>query len=134
MVKQLVLPRNVGELQENYKNFLIACDGTGAMVGMGALRPFGDGLFEVRSLAVSPEHQGEGIGGVLVRALLEKARSLTPPAKCVFTLTKRPHFFEMLGFVPVPKESFPLKIWADCRICPKRECCDETALEFRLES
>ena len=134
VIRQILLPRSAEELRENYRNFLVACDFSGAVIGMGALRPFGDGLFEVRSLAVSPEHQGGGIGGKIVQALLERARAMTPPASCVFTLTKRPHFFEMLGFVPRPKEAFPVKIWADCRICPKRECCDETALEFRLDS
>ena len=60
--------------------------------------------------------------------LLRRAREMTPPAKCVFTLTKRPEFFRNLGFRLAPKEDFPAKIWTDCRLCPKDHCCDETAL------
>ncbi len=129
--QQLVLPRTPEEMAENYRNFVVALrreDGT--MVGVGALRPHGEGLFEVRSLAVSQVCHGQGIGSRIVEALLQRAREMTPPAQCVFTLTKRPAFFRNLGFRLAPKEDFPAKIWTDCRLCPKYHCCDETALRW----
>ena len=127
--QQLVLPRTREEMEGNYRNFMVACHpGTGALVGAGALRPHGDGLYEVRSLAVTTSFHGQGIGSQVVKALLRRARETTPPAKCVFTLTKRPEFFRNLGFRLAPKEDFPAKIWTDCRLCPKYHCCDETAL------
>ncbi|MGN0866881.1 MAG: GNAT family N-acetyltransferase [Oligosphaeraceae bacterium] len=127
--QQLVLPRTPEEMAENYRNFVVACrqkDGT--LVGVGALRPHGEGLFEVRSLAVPQAYHGQGIGSRIVEALLQRARNMTPPARCVFTLTKRPAFFRNLGFRLAPKEDFPAKIWTDCRLCPKYHCCDEIAL------
>jgi amino-acid N-acetyltransferase len=32
----------------------------------------------------------------------------------------------------VPKETFPLKVWADCRNCPKLHACDEIAVAREL--
>lgn len=132
--RQLVLPRTAEELQQNYRNFTVVCDkADGHLLGIAALRPFGDGFFEVRSLAVEDESQGKGVGSALVKALLERARSLQPPASCVFALTKRPHFFQGLGFQLAKREEFPAKIWLDCRQCPKFDCCDEIAVEYRLD-
>ena len=36
--------------------------------------------------------------------------------------------FHKPGFRTVPKESFPLKVWADCRSCAKLHACDEIAV------
>lgn len=129
--RQVVLARNPEEMRGNYRNFLIAEDGQGTMVGVGALRPHSAGLYEIRSLAVCSAWQGKGIGRLLVEGLLKKSRTLaTENDSCVFTLTKTPEFFRRLGFQEEPKEHFPEKIWADCRQCPKLHRCDETALRY----
>ncbi|MBQ4481340.1 MAG: GNAT family N-acetyltransferase [Victivallales bacterium] len=129
--KQLVLPRTAVDLQQNLQNFIVARDGE-KLVGLAALRPYGDGFFEVRSLAVAHGYKNAGVGTRLVNALLEKARALQPPAVKVFALTKRPHLFLRLGFRMAFRERFPAKIWTDCLLCPKYDNCDETAVEYRL--
>ena len=43
-----------------------------------------------------------------------------------------PIFRHRLGFRTVPKELFPLKVWADCRMCPKLHACDEIAVALEL--
>ena len=50
----------------------------------------------------------------------------------MFALTLQVEFFARLGFVQVDKAIFPQKVWLDCRQCPKRHQCDETAMELRL--
>ena len=132
--QQLVLPRTAEELQSNYRNFTVAVDGaTGRIVGAVALRPFDGGYYEVRSLAVASEYSGTGLGSKLVTAVLERAKTLRPLAKCVFALTKRPNLFHRLGFRDAHHEAFPGKIWADCLQCPKYYCCDEVAVEYPLD-
>lgn len=129
--RQVVLARNPEEMRENYRNFLVAEDAQGVMIGVGALRPHGARLYEIRSLAVCSAWQGKGIGRLLVEGLLEKSQRLSSAGNaCVFTLTKTPEFFRRLGFQEEPKEHFPEKIWADCRQCPKLRCCDEIALRY----
>ena len=129
--KQLVLPRTASDLQQNIQNFVVAYADT-KLVGVAALRPYGDGFFEVRSLAVAHGFKNAGVGTSLVKTLLAKARAIQPPAVKVFALTKRPHLFLRLGFQLALRERFPAKIWTDCLLCPKYNNCDETAVEYRL--
>lgn len=129
---QLMLPRTAEDLKQNIRNFIVAKTPEGKMAGTAALRPFGDGYFEVRSLAVAYDCLNAGVGSRLVEALLDKARELDPPAVSVFALTKRPNLFLRLGFKLAFRERFPAKIWTDCLSCPKYEFCDETAVEFKL--
>ena len=129
--KQQVLPRTAIDLQQNIHNFVVARDGE-KLVGTVSLRPYGDGFFEVRSLAVAHGYKNAGVGTRLVQELLTRAHAMTPPAVNVFALTKRPHLFQRLGFRLAFRERFPAKIWTDCLLCPKYSDCDETAVEYRL--
>ena len=131
--KQLVLPRTAVDLQQNIQNFVVARDGE-KLAGAVSLRPYGDGFFEVRSLAVAHGYKNAGVGTRLVQELLSRAKALNPPAVNVFALTKRPHLFQRLGFRIALRERFPGKIWTDCLLCPKYSNCDETAVEYRLSN
>ena len=39
-----------------------------------------------------------------------------------------PKFFQSLGFITVPRETLPHKIWTDCIECQKFPNCDEIAM------
>jgi len=127
--KAIVLPRPVAEVRRYIDNFLVATNGD-VVVGAVALRDFGGGLEEVRSLVVAPEHVNCGLGSRLVTRALDLARSRR--ARRVFTLTQRPGLFERLGFRIVDKGMFPQKVWSDCAKCPKQTQCDEIALLLEL--
>ena len=126
----LVLPRTVEEIDAALPQFLVVEDSKNAVLGCVALRDYGDGLVEVRSLVVCPSKRGHGIGTMLVDKAVHMARERGMTT--VFTLTYRPHIFERLGFSVVDKHRFPQKVWADCRRCPKRDHCDEIALIFEV--
>jgi len=134
--KQLVLARSKDDILLHLGNFLVARD-SGRLVGCVALRGFGEGLYEIRSLAVDAAFMGRGIGSHLVAACLERASRLE--GNLVFTLTLRPNLFRRLGFMDVPIKSFHRddkfreKIWADCRQCPKFDACNEIALVKSLK-
>ena len=101
-----------------YENRVCAC---------AALRDFGGNLLELRSVVVSPELQGKGVGKKLVSFLIGALRAERSHWR-LFTLTTTPAFFKTLGFAESCKEAFPEKIWSDCSKCPKFHCCDEIAL------
>lgn len=126
----IVLPRTKEDILQYIGNFLVAKDATGRICGSVALRDFGDGLQEIRSLAVAQEYNGQGLGSKLILAVLDFARKRQ--ASAAFALTLRPNLFKRLAFHVVEKEAFPQKVWHDCRNCPKREVCDETAVVFSL--
>lgn len=126
----IVLPRTDEDIREHLPNFLVAERDNGEVVGCVALRDFGDGLEEIRTLIVHENCQGDGLGTRLIRAAMELAHNRATTR--VFALTIRPSVFANLGFQVVPKTNFPAKVWSDCRFCPKRDYCDETAVVLPL--
>lgn len=123
--RQIVLPRTPDDIRRHIQNFLVMKEAE-VLRGCVALRDFGDGLQEIRSLAVADGHAGGGLGSRLIQAALDFARQRQ--ARQVFALTLRPNLFLRQGFTLAQKEEFPQKIWADCQACRKKECCDEIAV------
>jgi argininosuccinate lyase/amino-acid N-acetyltransferase len=124
-----LLPRPVSELYQCVREFVVA-ERAGEVVACAALRVLWDDVAEVRTLAVRPDHHGRGLGGVLVQSLIADARAIGLPR--VIALTREVPFFERCGFVVVPRESLPRKVWTDCVRCPKRHACDEVAVALDL--
>jgi argininosuccinate lyase/amino-acid N-acetyltransferase len=129
VMQGVLLPRPVSELYQCVREFVVAERG-GQVVACAALRVLWDDVAEVRTLAVRPDHHGRGLGGVLVQSLIADARSLGLPR--IIALTREVPFFERCGFVVVPRESLPRKVWTDCVRCPKRHACDEVAVALDL--
>jgi amino-acid N-acetyltransferase len=124
-----MLFKSYAELYENLRDFAVY-EIDGEVVGCTALAIIWADLAEVRSLAVEMNHQGRGIGRRLVEWCIAEARRLQ--IRRIMSLTYEQAFFEKLGFVTVPKESLPLKVWSDCVRCPKRDGCDEIAMVREL--
>jgi amino-acid N-acetyltransferase len=122
-----ILARAMSELYSQVKDFIVSeDDGSGEIVGCGALQIVWEDLAEIRSLAVQTEFQGKGVGTALIEALLEESGEMG--VSKVFVLTYRPELFQRLGFVLMDKSLLPHKIWADCIRCTKFPECDEIAL------
>ncbi len=124
--QNLMLPKTHDQLARLFREFVVAVDEHDRVLGCGALRVYNETLAEVASLAVDERAHGAGVGRRLVERLMEEARLLG--LSTVFALTLQEEFFHKIGFRTVPKESFPLKVWADCRNCPKLHACDEIAV------
>ncbi len=129
--RAVLLWREPEEILAHLDSFLVAADQE-SVRGCVALQDFGNGLYEVRSLAVHHEYTGRGIGAALVQGSIAKARG--QQAREVFALTKKVAFFQRFGFRLEAKERFPQKVWRDCQKCPKREHCDETAVAIWLSA
>lgn len=82
-------------LFEDIQEFLVA-ERDGEVVGCGALHVMWEDLAEVRTVAVDPDLAGQGIGSLLLTALMERARLVG--VKKVFCLTFAVPFFERHGF------------------------------------
>jgi amino-acid N-acetyltransferase len=102
----------------------------GEIAGCGSLVPLTDTLVEIRSLAIHENYQGQGIGGLLVSALVEMARAQEYEQICALTL--RSSFFERLGFDVVDRWSISPKVWQACIYCAKFHHCDEVAVLMPL--
>ena len=121
-----MIRRSLGELYESIREFLVATDADGQVVGCAALHVFWEDLAELKCLAVSEHVQGHGVGRRLVEACWDAARELE--LKSVFTLTYVDAFFEKCGYHQIPKADLPHKIWNECVRCPLFPNCNEIAL------
>ena len=128
--KGKLLGRPLSELYEFLRDFVVAEDAEGRLMGTCALHLCWEDLAEVRSLAVPPGAENQGWGTKLVEACLSEA--ITLGFSRVFALTYEPGFFMRLGFVEVDKQTLPNKIWADCMKCVKFPDCDEIAVLLEL--
>ena len=86
------------ELPRIQSFFVAECDGE--IVGCCALRVYSRRLAEVRSLAVHPDHRGQGIAGRLVDACRERGRERG--VRQLLAVTSEPKFFEGHGFTVYP--------------------------------
>ena len=124
--RKLMIRRSLGELYEAIREFLVALDDDGKIIGCAAIHVFWEDLAELKCLAVSAHVQGQGVGRALVDACWQSARDLE--LKTVFTLTYVPDFFEKCGYHLVEKSDLPHKIWNECVRCPLFPNCTESAL------
>ena len=126
----LILPRSEAAIRGNLTSWIVAA-APSRIVGCGSLVPYADDLAEVRSLAVAPSAQRQGLGTAMVHALIELGQELG--FNRLFALTRRVPFFERLGFVPAEVAWFPEKVWRDCAMCPLIDRCDEHAVVLDLD-
>lgn len=106
---KVLLHHDLVALFEKVQEFLVVEDHSGKLLAAGALHIMWEDLAEVRSIVVSTETRGQGVGLALVKALLARAEELG--IKRVFCLTFEVGFFAKLGFeeisdVPVDEATF----------------------------
>ncbi len=123
----ILLPRTLSEIFENVRDFTVV-ERKGEVIACGALHFYGAHLAEVRSIAVDPKAQGQGAGRQLIQALLAEARQHQIAQVCLFT--RSAGYFAQLGFVEVPHETLPDKIYKDCSGCPFLNKCNEVAMVY----
>jgi amino-acid N-acetyltransferase len=90
-----LLPRTQNELDDLIPTGFVACLGD-QLVGFAALEIYSPKLAEVRSLAVVPEMQGNGLGKRLVLQCVELAQSRNVLE--VMAITSAEEFFQSCGF------------------------------------
>lgn len=79
----------------------------GQAIGCCALKPMGEGEFEVAKMAVTPSAQGTGVGRRLLAGVIEAARSMGARRLYLETnhlLTPAIHLYESIGFRHIPAE------------------------------
>lgn len=121
----LVLPRTRAQVDAMIDDFIVAWDGAD-IVGCAALKIYSPLFAEIGGLAVAAHWHGQGIGRLLVDALVEEA--IAADMTRVFALTLQEGFFHKLGFRTTAISEFPDKIARDCSVCARRNACIEIAV------
>jgi amino-acid N-acetyltransferase len=93
---RVLLGKERVELYESVQEFMVAEDSKGQVIACGALHVMWEDLGEIRTLAVSEEHQHQGVGKQILDSLFLKAKELG--LKRLFCLTFEVAFFNKNGF------------------------------------
>src|SRR3954453_19831089 len=101
--RRILLGKEMVTLYEAVQEFRVAQDASGELIGCGALHVMWSDLGEVRTLAVSDEWLGKGIGHALLDRLEGDARELG--LNRLFCLTFEVDFFARNGFVDMGEET-----------------------------
>ena len=141
--QNLMLPRGPKYLYENVRDFIVAETEepivkeanrqehqSHRIIACASLHVLWDDVAEIRSTAIHPGYQHQGLGKKLVDFLIIDAKRLG--VKTLFTFTLADDFFKSLGFVRKKREELPPKVWGECRRCPKFFKCDEVGMIFEL--
>ena len=132
----VMLARGPQYLYQHLQDYLVATSirkdtGKECVVGCAALNILWGDLAEVRSLAVHRSCQHKGLGGDIVRQLIERCRALEIPRVFCFTLVDA--FFRSIGFTVFDRDLLPPIVWAECSKCPKFYNCDEISMIFQVD-
>lgn len=126
--RHVLLPRSREEVAGDIGAWWVA-ELNGQVVGCAALRDFGGGLGELRSLSVVEAAHGRGLGEMLVRAIVRDAQRAGIDR--LFAITRNPGYFARHGFAELPMEEVPGVLGADRVPWPRRSG-DGHAMELLL--
>ena len=93
--------------QQHLADFLLAFDG-GTLAACSGLECYGD-IALLRSVAVTPNHRGKGLGRTLCGRLLTSARQRNIRTLVLLTDSAQ-SFFAQMGFEVVPRTALPEQV------------------------
>ncbi len=124
-----MLPKTLDELYHQTRGFRILVDRsseTPLVIGSAHLDIFSPTLGEIKSLAVHPDYQKQGLGRLLVEDCEKEARLLG--LNKLFVLTYKENFFQKLHYQTVEMTELPEKVYQECVKCHFYNNCNEIAL------
>jgi len=93
-----ILSKETVTLYKSVQEFVVAVEGD-VVVGCGALHVLWEDVAEVRTVAVSEELRGKGVGHRILEKLIERAKTLG--VRKIFCLTFETEFFGRHGFTEI---------------------------------
>ena len=100
--RRILLGKDLVDLYAAVPEFMVAVDSDDRAVGYGAVHAIWEHLGEVRTLGVSEEWLGKGVGHLLLETLEQRARDLG--LSQLFCLTFEVDFFSRHGFEAVGED------------------------------
>lgn len=87
----------------DWKRFVVAVNDQDEIIGCGQLKPHGQEVLELASIAVYPEHQGKG----LARAIIEHLLKDSPRPLYLMCESSLGPLYEKFGFRGISYEEMP---------------------------
>jgi len=102
-IQDLIHLAGINPMGLDWKRFIVAVNDKDEMIGCGQLKPHGADILELASLAVYPEHRGQGVARTIIEHLLaDSPRPLYLMCESSLGL-----LYEKFGFQAVAYDDMP---------------------------
>jgi N-acetylglutamate synthase-like GNAT family acetyltransferase len=102
-IRDLIFLVGINPTGLDWKRFVVAVNDHDEMIGCGQLKPHGQDVLELASIAVYPEHQGKGVARGIVEHLLKDS----PRPLYLMCQSGLGPLYEKFGFGAIPYEEMP---------------------------
>ena len=102
-IKELIHLVGINPMDLNWQRFVVAVNDRDEMIGCGQLKPHRKDVLELASLAVYPEHQGQGVARALIEFLLRDS----PRPLYLMCESSLGSLYEKFGFRGISYEEMP---------------------------
>ncbi|MBI3162665.1 MAG: GNAT family N-acetyltransferase [Anaerolineales bacterium] len=93
-IKDLIHMVGINPMGLDWRRFLVAVEGSGRVVGCGQVKPHGEDILELASIAVPPEFRGRGIARRIIETLLAQ----NPRPLYLMCVSHNGPMYEKFGF------------------------------------
>lgn len=102
LIRRLIREAQLNPFGLRWQRFLVA-EHDGQVVGIGQIKPHGDGSRELASIAVVPAYHGRGVGSLIIETLI--ARESAP----LYLMCRPPleTYYHRFGFTRMEIEAMP---------------------------
>jgi len=102
-IKDLIYLVGINPMGLDWKRFVVAVNDRDEVIGCGQLKPHGTEILELASIAVVPEHQGNGIARAIIESLLKDS----PRPLYLMCESSLGTLYERFGFRAISYEEMP---------------------------
>ena len=102
-IRDLIHLVGINPMGLDWKRFVVAVNDQDEMLGCGQLKPHGQNVLELASIAVYPENQGKGIARLIIEHLLQNS----PRPLYLMCESSLGSFYEKFGFHTISYEEMP---------------------------
>ena len=102
-IRDLIHEVGINPLGLDWRRFVVAVDDFDEMLGCGQIKPHGQEVLELASIAVYPKHQGKGVARAIIEHLLQDS----PRPLYLMCESGIGPMYEKFGFRTIPYEEMP---------------------------
>lgn len=102
-IKHLIHEGGINPMGLDWRRFLVAVEENGQVIGCGQLKPHGQDILELASIAVTPNYQKQGVAREIIEMLLEQS----PRPLYLMCIEHNGPMYEKFGFRAIELDEMP---------------------------
>jgi len=103
VIKDLIHLTGINPMGLDWKRFIVAVNDQDQVLGIGQIKPHGEVVLELASIAVYPEYRGQGIAGAIIEHLLRDS----PRPLYLTCISSLGPLYEKFGFREISRDEMP---------------------------